>query len=399
MLRLDSTYASHQCSQKTLSATLTSVLFFAIITSSAVPSLAVPENETATFTLDKWNSGDLAPTSPKSLARSSRAQSSSGAQSSSAIQVATLNENESTIIDSSLTKRGALLATGTDYVDLSWENLGGGREFHIFRNDALIARTTDDSLRDGSVQPGFEYEYRIETVLPEGASPSEDEATIRGFSVMVPVSTNYGDEAQEREQTLAVRAAYSGSTVRYRTFIPEAKIKAPNVGCGNYKGNQGYQFAGDNRGFAPSKGTSKTSLNANIRWDGRGMIGSSKSIGSTKLYKNGKLHSTKTASSKDVWVKQLGKTKNDVDLRFSVKATNPFCPKFNSIQGVFTITVTKNGSYGIISGSHRQMPNHEIYVSSIVGGWKTVYQRKHGSATCLVAGACPEARISGSGKY
>lgn len=379
--------------KKILSASLASSLCLAIMTSSAAVSLAAPEDESAKFTLDAWNSGSLAPNGPQNLARSSVELSTTD------IQVATLNEEESTIVDSSLTKRGALLATGTDYVDLSWEDLGDGREFHIFRNDTLIAKTTENSLRDNTVQSETEYEYRIETVLPDGVSPTEHEATIRGFSVLVPESKNYTNEVQQRQATLAARASYSGSTVRYRTFIPEARINAPNVGCGIYKGNQGYQFAGDNRGFSPSKGTSKTSLNANIRWDGRGLIGSSKSIGSTKVYKNGKLVATKTAPSTDVWVKQLGKTKNDVDLRFSVKATNPFCPKFNSIQGAFTITVTKTGSYGIISGSHRQMPNHEIYVSSITGGWKTVYQRKHGSANCLVAGVCPQATISGAGKY
>ena len=45
------------------------------------------------------------------------------------------------------------------------------------------------------------------------------------------------------------------------------------------------------------------------------------------------------------------------------------------------------------------MPNHEVYVSSISGKWKTVYQRKYASAACLVSWLCPEAQMVGYGKY
>lgn len=199
---------------------------------------------------------------------------------------------------------------------------------------------------------------------------------------------------------LNARAAanYSMATLRYRTFIPQAKINAPpvgvpGVGC-SYK--SGYQFGGDNRGFSVSGGSARTSMSAYIRFDGRGLIGSAKQMGATTVYKKstGKQVAKKTASTKDMFIKELGVDKAGVDLRVSVKAGNPFC-KGNSIQGAFTITINKNGTYRIISGSHRLMPNHEVYLTSVTGGWKTVYQRKYRDATCLVSLACPQGSMTG----
>ena len=70
----------------------------------------------------------------------------------------------------------------------------------------------------------------------------------------------------------------------------------------------------------------------------------------------------------------------------------------NYIDGAMTITVTKSGSYNVISGQHRQMPNHEIYITRGTT-WAQVYKRDYLSLSCLVAWGCAAAEISGSGSY
>lgn len=356
-----------------------------------------PNGQDAEYTLDALSSGDLVIDGAEPDGNLGR-RAAPNADITDGVQLGTFKGDETVIVDASLADHGALAAVDTEHVDLSWEGVDASRSYAVFRDDELLAETSERSFRDSDAVPGAIYHYRVETILPEGAAPlHDDEVTIQGFDVVVPDSTDLAAEAAEHNTQIEAMAAYTGSTVRYRTFIPQAKLSAPRAGCGSYRSS--YKFGGDNRGFGASSGTSRTSMNANVRWDGRGLIGSSKNVGATKVYNSkGKLVATKTASTKDMSIKQLGKTKTDVDLRFRLKAGNPFC-KYNSIQGAFTITITKNGSYSIISGSHRQMPNHEVYVSSISGKWKTVYQRKYASAACLVSWLCPEAQMVGYGKY
>jgi hypothetical protein len=70
---------------------------------------------------------------------------------------------------------------------------------------------------------------------------------------------------------------------------------------------------------------------------------------------------------------------------------------------MFVLTVTRSGSWVIISGSHRQMPNHELYIAH--GGlaaerWTTAYARSYASVECLVAVLCERVSMTGfSGTY
>lgn len=112
---------------------------------------------------------------------------------------------------------------------------------------------------------------------------------------------------------------------------------------------------------------------------------------------SGALLATKTASMANMSATRLGaSTGSSVDVRFYVVATNPFCSGFpNSIEAIFTITVTKTGNWSIISGSHKQMPNQELYIHSNSGGWVTAYRRDYADATCLINGACSSVQMGG----
>lgn len=102
-------------------------------------------------------------------------------------------------------------------------------------------------------------------------------------------------------------------------------------------------------------------------------------------------------------VTKLGHTADTTDVRFRLKAGIPYCD-MNSIQGAFTISVTRTGAYTIPSGSHRQMPNHEVLINSSWTAGGTVqyaqaiaYRRDLLDPLCLVGTwACAEATMSGT---
>lgn len=348
----------------------------------------------AKYTLDKFETLTSRATSQSPKTRSAALQ---GKAVQDIYVTAALPGEAPAVLDTGLASKGdSLIAATSKYVDLSWKSTRN-RTYTIVKDGKVIGATEGSSFRDSQVTQGSTVEYQIYTETSSNGTLAKDEATVRGFEVKVPKAN--ADLAAEAA-TLNARAAvnYSMASLRYRTFIPQAKIDAPSVGAPgiscSYK--SGYQFGGDNRGFKSEGGTSRTDQTANIRFNGAGLIGSSKSMGATTVYKKstGKQVAKKTASTKDMSIKQLGKDSAGVDLRVSVKAGNPFCTG-NSIQGAFTITINKNATYRIVSGSHRLMPNHEVYLTSVTGGWKKAYQRKYLHATCLVAWACPEGSMTG----
>ena len=376
---------------------------FLLVPSASYADELIEHGSKAEFTIEAAKSDQMEfMTSEKSTL--SRASTDLG----SSIQVVTLEGRGAAMVDTSLLEKGSFAASGQGFVDLSWETIPG-RAYAIFRDDEFVAKVEGSSYRDTQPLAGATHHYRIETlVASETSGMSADEVTIRGFEVHVPETGDLLAEASTHNQTIdegiaaaaAAPAAANGyGTVLYRTFIPQAKINAPVATC-DY--GSGYKFGGDNRGFSHSPASARTTLGANLNWAAGGMTSHAAWVDPTKVYNSaGAKVAEKTASAKDVWVKQLAGNTSYVDLRFSVKAGNPFCTSLpNSIQGAFTITVTRNGSYSIISGSHRQMPNHEIYVmGNATGNWKTVYTRTYASELCLIAMGCPTATISGSGSY
>lgn len=143
-------------------------------------------------------------------------------------------------------------------------------------------------------------------------------------------------------------------------------------------------------------------MTAYLTWTSApGLMSSYKRIGPTHVYdSNGTLRATKTASAANLWVKELaGTDRNQVDLRFSVQASNPFCG--GSIAGAFTLTVYRGGSWVLRSGQHKQMPNWEIYIRGYsTSAWRTIYRRSYYSSYCLSRWMCSEANMTAtSGTY
>lgn len=318
--------------------------------------------------------------------------SSARAVAASDAGVAVLTDGtESAVADLSLRSAGALSAATSSFVDLSWSAVPGVHEYVVLENGKLIGRTADLSFRDLSVSPGPVY-YVVQTVNPT----AEFSGRTWGLSVTVPDAKSTDSagivKAAGTQTTALAAASYSKTIVQWQTFIPQAQIDAPPVGC-DY-GN-GYAFKGDNRGYLASGYPYRTKVQANITWSSSSMVASN-GIGTTHVIKKstGAVVDQATASSSGLTVSKLSGTTSTMDLRFNTKAGNPFCSA-NSIDGAFTITVTKAGSYSIISGSHRQMPNHEVYISN-GSNWVTVYKKNYLDPICLVSMACASAQMGGT---
>lgn len=374
------------------------VLCGALVPAAASGSSPALDSQ-AEFTLNRLVGGELGVVTVDADGRSVAAADAVDALRSGGIGLATAPNGEGAIIDATLLtsemagRHPAMVAVSADFVDLSWSELGNIDEFRILRDEVLLAVTSDTSFRDADVVPGRTYTYRIESVLPA----VEAEGKIWGVVAEVPTSIQGDAEGLKGDfAAFSARAAsYAGATIQHQTFIPQAKISAPPIGC-TY--NSPYQYGGDDRGYIASGYPYRTKVQATVGFTGSGTVSTSTGLGETKAYNSsGTLVSSKTATGATLSATRLAaSTGTSVDVRFNVKATNPFCTSIpNSIDAVFTITVTKTGSWSIITGSHKQMPNHELYVRSASGGWVNAYKRTYASALCLVNGACESASMSG----
>jgi hypothetical protein len=283
----------------------------------------------------------------------------------------------------------AMWAASSGFVDISWAAIDRVSRYVVFRDEVLIADSKFTSYRDIDVKPGQIIHYRIVASAPDGSGRTW------GMVAVVPASAPSQRLALESEfaAQAATSALYSSAVIQYQTFIPQPKIDAPLLGC-TY--NDPYDYGGDNRGYLPSGYPFKTRLQATVDFTDSGSVSYSRSVGTTRVYSStGVLVNQATASSSGMTVARLaGSTASTVDTRWNVDVRNPFCSA-GSIAAVFTLTVTRSGSWAIISGSHKQMPNHEIYIHSNVGGWVTIYRRTYASVFCLINGACSNASMSG----
>lgn len=300
------------------------------------------------------------------------------------------------VVDRSMADQGIVAAAGRSFVDLSWKGYAKDARYVVTRNDKTVATLAPgaNTFHDTSVTSGGDYQYVVAPVLPKGG---DAKARKWGMKVVVPsASPGKTPLAALREQAVSraeAAAAASTTTLTWVTFIPQKRIDAPPAGC-DY--GRGYQFAGDGHSdFNWRSSQYRTALNAVITWSSKSVAGY-KSVHASHVYKKstGRLVATKTASSGSMVAKKLGSGGNYVDVRMVTHASNPFC-HVGAIDGAFSMHLTKSGNWSIISGTHRLMPNHYVYIYN--GGRVTnVYTRKYASPACLIgSAACPVADLTG----
>lgn len=386
---------------KTGSIVLASVATLSLCASTAVASTVhqTPTNhhaaEKATFTLQ-----NIARQRIKAPAASYQSMKAAQNIASEAADIQILKSSDSyavadlTMANADRGKGRAMWAAAPDFVDLSWQLPRGATGAVIFKNNLEIASVDSDNFRDTDVVPGELASYRVETVGNDSA-----EAATWGLEVTVPEGSGSQSSISSAASDISVAAAArTTSAVRHQTFIPMAKVNAPPAGCGQYSGSK-FEFDGNNRSWNPT-GSYKTRVTAGIDWTQNGKLTSAtKGVSSTKVYNKStkKLLATKKASSANISVSRLSLSNSkEVDLRFKVHSGNPFCTGVpNAIEAAFTMTVTRAGSWSIISGEHRQMPNHEIAIHGGNGAFRNVYTRAYRDATCLVRFVCPVVKLAG----
>lgn len=316
------------------------------------------------------------------------------------------DSKEIAIVDASLLTSestrdaGAIVSSTADYVDISWAELPGIKSYLIYKNEELISGIDGSSYRDEVVTPGDVIDYRVEARLPE----ADSEGRIWGLTAVVPGGDSGSIDSMQQEilEQSVILASNTQANVQHQTFIPQARINAPPVGC-SYK--PPYKFGGDNRGFLASGSPYRTKVQATAKFSGSGTVTTASKVGSTKVYNSaGKLVATKTATGNTLKATRLSASSgSSIDIRFQIASGNPFCTKTalkNSIEAQFIITVTKSGSWSIRSGTHKQMPNHELHIYGSSKRWVSAYRAKYANATCLVNGACAKANMTGFyGKY
>lgn len=322
----------------------------------------------------------------------------------SAIEV----DGEVAVVNHSLVRQdtGAIAAATADYVDLSWAPMPGVRDYIVSKNGELLGITAETALRDTDVTPDTFVDYQVSANM--FVDPEVQEAPIHGLIAFVPAASSEPMQAAEREisETATTVVSYTRANLDWATFIPQARLDAPSIGC---EFGAGYEFSGDNRGFAATQYDSgmagaRTMLHAIIFWDDpvpANVVTKSYSTGWTKVYdKTTGLRVGERRADNGLYEAYLLGTdaaRSYVDVRMRIQVGNPFCSG-NSIEGAFTITLSRTGSYTISSGAHRQMPNHEIFIrgTSPEGGIeRIVYQRQYLDPICLVQMLCPSAQMGG----
>lgn len=301
-----------------------------------------------------------------------------------------------------------------EFVDIAWAATPDAPTRTIVVNDSRVGEVSGSSARITGLTAGESHSVQV--------IASSDRIPTTGFSVYVPHDTTQ-DFSEEDATALSADMALAATrlnstTIIWDTFIAQPRVDAPAAGC-DY--GLGYQFNGNNRTWAADpfgQLNVKTRLQATVPWDGPAVWSDGPFIGSTSVYRadTGALVATRQLPvSSTSWTVSrlggsLGSTSTYVDVRMAIQAGNPFCsgPIGNSIEGAFTMRVTRSASWQIISGSHRQMPDHQIllhahaYTGSTVttNRYTRVYQRPAASTYCLVNLACPGASMTGwSGSY
>lgn len=181
----------------------------------------------------------------------------------------------------------------------------------------------------------------------------------------------------------------SVTTVRFVTFIPEAWLNAPFVGCADYPN---FDFKGDNRSWSTSSSSYRTKFDVAINWNSGPSLTSTRDVGETSLwfnvFGNRTLSQAATASNSSMVLTPISSTNSNVSFKMYQDVKNPICVNFltNGIYSNLNWSVSRLGSYSV-QGTYMPVPNHEAYISSSSSSsWVTVFQTAHQNFLCLTGG-------------
>lgn len=299
------------------------------------------------------------------------------------------------------------VSAAQDSATLDWKTAEANQSVVITKDGIEIAsRNGSGTLLDHSVHSGDEPVYAIEAtkqatkseLLDSGfdgtnselksALPSAQATDVLSVQVGVPYPANFtlfGTPAQ------AATPALNNTTIRYQTFIHDAHVLAP-YGCltpsETASGNV-YLFAGDNRSFDPTPGSSRTKYDVTADWNNGGNLSGYKNVGYTHKFVVTLFGlqevSVDKASLAGITAKVTGESATVSSFHMHQNVENPFClPGIaNGIYVDYDFVLWKNGAYSM-SGVALDAPDHELYTENdFSNSWKPIFQRV-GNMACLV---------------
>ncbi|MEO0023727.1 MAG: hypothetical protein RL196_168 [Actinomycetota bacterium] len=290
---------------------------------------------------------------------------------------------------------------------ITWSTLISDQDVRLTRDGIeLTSSTGSGTYTDTSVNSGDEPSYSVEVVsnaskaeiLESGfiGSKSELESSLplaqsidiltAQVGIPFPLTSNFfGAPAN------ATTTPINNTKIRYQTFIHDTHVLAP-YGCitlSETLGGGTYFFAGDNRAFDPTPGSSRTRFDVTADWLNSGNLTWSKSVGSSHkllltLFGLQEV-AVDRASSASMTVDVVSESSNQSVFHMHQDVENPFClPGIaNGIYVDYDFVLSKNGTYSV-SGVALNAPNHELYLQNDSSNiWHTIFNRT-GDMACLI---------------
>ncbi|MGK2885019.1 MAG: hypothetical protein ACSLE8_09605 [Rhodococcus sp. (in: high G+C Gram-positive bacteria)] len=287
----------------------------------------------------------------------------------------------------------AVTATTTSF---GWVSNASAANFEVLRDDVVAGRTSEPQFSESGLKRSTAYNYEIVAYAADGSVLSQR---------MLPIETLGAPVDSDRSQAV-VPMSYQPYTTAftYETFIPDAQVPLgfmETMGCGQ-AGFPSRTFGGDNRSWAtPTFATPwdtpnyRTMLFANVNWDNPAPydVIIQGGIGPTKLYDNGALIETRTATFDDTEITDTYKSGSYAQTRWDHSVGNPFC-----LAGAITYHVVvrfyRSGTIQI-EGWRSPVPNHEAYGRWDSGSgefWNAMYLDTNEGFQCLT-GICGDDTI------
>jgi hypothetical protein len=287
----------------------------------------------------------------------------------------------------------AVTATTTSF---GWVPNSSAEKYEVLRDDEVVGLSSEPRFSESGLKSSTAYDYEIVGYAADGSVVSQR---------MLPIETLGATVDGDRSQ-IVVPMSYQPYTTAftYETFIPNAQVPLgfmETMGCGQ-GGFPNRTFGGDNRSWAtPTFSTPwdtpnyRTMLFANVNWDNPAPydVIIQGGIGPTKLYDNGTLIETRTATFNDTEITDTYKSGSYAQTRWDHSVSNPFC-----LAGAITYHVVvrfyRSGTIQI-EGWRWPVPNHEAYGRWDSGSgesWDSVYLATNEGFQCLT-GICEDDTI------
>lgn len=276
--------------------------------------------------------------------------------------------------------------------------------------DAVTYRITFE----GSSVTQSSTEFRIDDLRP-GTSTSlmveslDDQGSIL-YSRIVPIQTSDTEDGESGVEALTYQPYTTAYT--HEAFIAQNRVRAniaESIGC-TLNPALNYEFGGDNRSYrTPDAWTwpydepdYRTMTMTVINWDNpaSSRIINGRGIQPTRLYLNGVLQESRTASYDGIVASGMSLSSSYAQVHWSVDVANAFCWA-GAIRYETDVRFYRNGSIEVV-GYRRQAPVHEIY-----GRWnntgtdffRTITRLPNNGFNCLDEIQCQLETINRSVQY